>query len=162
MAVKKATTKKKSVKKKLTKRTTSKRVVSAKDVKSEQKVAKKSISKVEKRKEPKIVYAKAKYIRSSAQKARLVIDLIRKKGVLDSLARLEYVQKKAALPIRKTLESALANAKNNFEMDEKKLVVVEARVDDAPIFKRGRAGSRGRYKKILKRNCHIIIGVTEL
>ena len=108
-----------------------------------------------------LIFAHEKYIRTSAQKARLVIALVRNQNALSASERLRFVHKKAALFVRKAIESAIANAVNNFELDKKKLYIEKAFVDDAPIFKRGRAGSRGRYKKILKRNCHITIGVAE-
>ncbi|MBN1331314.1 50S ribosomal protein L22 [Candidatus Dojkabacteria bacterium] len=108
----------------------------------------------------KYVYAKSKYVRMSAQKVRLVADMIRGENAVYASEVLEFVNKAAALPVRKTLESAIANAVNNEGMDKKELKIVEARVDDAPIFKRGRAVSKGRYHKILKRNSHIIIAVS--
>jgi large subunit ribosomal protein L22 len=110
---------------------------------------------------PRIVYAYERYIHVSPRKARLVADLIRHKNVLGAIEQLAFVQKKSALLIRKALSSAYANAVNNFEMDKKRLVVADIRIDEAPMLKRGRAGSRGRYKKILRRNCHITIGVME-
>jgi len=113
------------------------------------------------KKEDRKVFAKAKYIPGSPRKARLVIDLVRGRMVVEVLAELNYVNKRAARPIKKTIESAVANAVNNFEMDRKNLEIVEAYIDKAPTFKRGRAGSRGRYKKILKRNYHIVIGLKE-
>jgi large subunit ribosomal protein L22 len=108
-----------------------------------------------------IVCAKAKYIPGSARKARLVIDTVRNMNALEAVDRLKFLNKRAALPVRKVIESAIANAYNNFEMEKKDLEIVKAFVDDAPIFKRGRAGSKGRYKKILKRNCHITIYLKE-
>jgi large subunit ribosomal protein L22 len=117
--------------------------------------------KQEEEKDERIVYAHEKYIPISAQKARLVVDLIREQNALEAVSKLRFLKKKAALVIKKAIESAVANAVHNFEMDKKRLVIVEAFVDEAPTFKRGRAGSRGRYKKILKRNCHITIGVCQ-
>jgi large subunit ribosomal protein L22 len=113
------------------------------------------------KKEKKIVYAKEKYIRGSARKARLVIDMVRGKKAQDVLVELDFVHKKAAIPVRKAIQSAIANAENNFEMNGDELVIEEAYVNEAPTYKRGRAGSRGRYKRLLKRNCHIVIGVIE-
>jgi len=107
----------------------------------------------------KIVYAREKYIQMSARKARLIIDLVRGEDALEAVSKLVFVRKRGALIIKKVIESAIANAVNNFEMDKDKLIIAEAFVNDAPIFKRWRAGSRGRYKKILKRNCHIVIGL---
>ena len=108
----------------------------------------------------KLIYAKSKYVRMSAQKVRLVVDMVRGQNAVYASEALEFVNKAAALPVRKTIESAIANAVNNENLDKKELVIVEARVDDAPIFKRGRAVSKGRYHKILKRNSHIIIAVS--
>jgi large subunit ribosomal protein L22 len=113
-------------------------------------------------KEKRIVYARSNYIRSSARKARLVADLVRGKMALDAIQELEFVNKKAALFIKKTIESAIANAENNFEIDPKNLIIKEIVIDEAPTYKRMRAGSRGRYKAILKRNCHISVGLTEI
>ncbi len=105
------------------------------------------------------VYAKTKYVNMSPQKMRLVIDVIRGMNALEAVEILRYITKAAALPIRKTLASAIANAVNNYELDKYTLKIVEARIDEAPTFKRGRAVSKGRYHKILKRNSHIIIAV---
>jgi large subunit ribosomal protein L22 len=107
------------------------------------------------------VTAKSKYIRGSAQKGRLVIDLIRGMRALDAVTLLKFTNKAAALPIRKCLESAIANAINNNDLDKSKLYIVEARVDEATTYKRGRAVARGRYHRILKRNCHIFIKLEE-
>ncbi|MBD3280256.1 50S ribosomal protein L22 [Candidatus Dojkabacteria bacterium] len=105
------------------------------------------------------VYAKSKYVRMAPQKARLVVDMVRGENAVYASEMLDFVNKAAAVPVKKTIESAIANAENNEEMDKKELKIVEARVDDAPIYKRGRAVSKGRYHKILKRNSHIIIAV---
>jgi large subunit ribosomal protein L22 len=111
--------------------------------------------------EKKIVYARAKYLKGSAQKARLVADLVRGMNAQEAIDKLRFVQKSASRLIQKAIESAMANASNNFEMDKKSLVIKEIYVDEAPTFRRGRAGSRGRYQKLLKRNCHIIVGLLE-
>lgn len=106
-----------------------------------------------------MIKAKTKYVRISPRKARLVVDMIRGMEAEYAVEVLRFTNKKAALPIRKTLESAIANAKNNFDMDTSKLLVLEARVDEAPTFKRGLPVARGRYHQILKRNSHIVIGI---
>jgi len=109
----------------------------------------------------KIVIAKNKYVDKTARKVRLVADLIRGKNVNEAMSILLFTQKKAAAePIIKTLKSAIGNATNNSGMDKNDLIVKTILVDDAPVFKRGRAISRGRYHQILKRNCHITIGLT--
>jgi len=107
------------------------------------------------------IYATTKYVRMSAQKVRLVADMVRNTNAMYASEMLNFVSKKAALPVRKTIDSAIANAVNNFNLDKKALKVVEIRVDEAPTFKRGRAVSKGRYHQILKRNCHIIVAVSD-
>lgn len=148
---KKEDVKKKKIKKKESKKEEKKKVSGSKST------VKKSVEK----KSPEKVYAKAKYLKSSPRKARLVVDMIRGRRAVDAVQELKFVNKKVALFVKKVIESAIANAENNFEMEKNDLYIVEARVDDAPILKRGRAGSRGRYKKILKRNCHIIVALAE-
>jgi large subunit ribosomal protein L22 len=109
----------------------------------------------------KIVLAKSKYIDRTSRKVRLVVDLIRGKKALEALDIVKFSNKAAGEPVFKTVKSAIANASNNFGMDKKDLVIVQAFVDDAPVFKRGKAVSRGRYHQILRRNCHITIGVSD-
>lgn len=109
-----------------------------------------------------IVYSKSKYLSGSAQKARLVLDLIKGKNVEEAVAILMNTNKRAAGQALKTLNTAIANAENNFDMDRDSLVVVEARADESKTFKRGRIVSRGRTHKILKRTCHMIVGVKEV
>lgn len=108
-----------------------------------------------------VIKSTAKYIRMSPRKVRLVIDLIRDMNAAEALETLNFVNKAAAKPVYKTLKSAVSDAENNFDKDVEKLFVVEARVDEAPTLKRGRAVSRGRYHQILKRASHIVIGVAE-
>lgn len=107
------------------------------------------------------VYAKSKYIKVSPQKIRLVIDMVRGENAQYASELLQFVNKAAALPVRKTIDTAIANAINNFDLNKKELKIVEARVDEAPTFKRGRAVSKGRYHQILKRNSHVIIAVSD-
>jgi len=109
-----------------------------------------------------IVYAKHKYNNRSPRKVRLVVNLVRGKNAVEALDILKFTNKGASKDVYKVLASAIRNAVFNNEMDEKSLIVAEAFVNEAPTYKRGRAVSRGRYHKILKRNCHIIIGVSEI
>lgn len=109
----------------------------------------------------KIVQAKSKFIRLTPRKVRLIVDMIRGRNALEAINILQYVNKAAAEPVRKTVESCVANAANNFEMDKKKLIICEAMVDVAPTFKRWRAASKGRGRQIMKRNCHVTIKVIE-
>lgn len=107
----------------------------------------------------KVVYAKTYYVRRSPRKTRLVLDMIRGMSAVEALDTLKFVNKGAAADVGKTLKSAIANAEHNDKFDKKTLFVLEAFVNEAPTFKRGRAVSKGRYHQILKRNSHIIIGV---
>lgn len=107
------------------------------------------------------VYSKSNYVRSSARKARLVVDMIRGEEALKTIDLLKFTNKNVAEDVSKAVSAAISNATNNKGWDKKKLVVTEAFVNEAPTFKKGRAVARGRYHRILKRNCHITIGVQE-
>ena len=106
-------------------------------------------------------YAIAKMQRISPIKARLVIDLIRGKNVNDAKTILINYNTKASKLILKVLNSAIANAVNNNEADEKKLFVSEARVDAGPVMKRIMFDSRGYIGHKDKRTSHIIVRVKE-
>ena len=110
----------------------------------------------------KVVYAKLQYCLISAQKVRLVADLIRGKSVDSAIAILQFTNKTASKDVLKNLKSSVANAVNNEGMDKKDLIVKEIFVDDAPMYKRGRPAARGRYRSIIKRNSHITIGLTSI
>ena len=97
----------------------------------------------------------------SPRKVRLVLDLVRGMNAQEALEMLKFVNKTAAKPVYKAVKTAVADAENNFDKDPEKLFIVEARADEAPTLKRGRAVSRGRYHRILKRASHIVIGVSE-
>ena len=103
----------------------------------------------------------AKSVRISPIKARLVVDLIRGKNAHEAQIILNNYNNKAARLIKKVLDSAIANAVNNNKMDEKKLIVSEARVDMAPTMKRIMFDSRGHVGRKDKRCSHIIIKVME-
>jgi len=106
-------------------------------------------------------YAIAKMIRISPQKARLVADQIRGKSVEQALEILNFSNKKAALPVRKTLESAIANAEHNENADIDELYVSRVYVDEGPTLKRFRARAKGRGTRILKRTSHITVAVSD-
>ena len=99
----------------------------------------------------------ARYIRISPRKTRLVIDLIRGRGVNDALATLLYTPKAASPVVTKLLNSAIANAENNLEMNRDDLYVAEVYADPGPTLKRYVARSRGSASPILKRTSHITI-----
>lgn len=109
----------------------------------------------------KLVYAKFNNNLMSAQKVRLVAALIRGKKALDAVDILRFTNKYAAKDMLKVLNSAIANAVHNEQMDKKDLMVAQVLVDNAQTFKRGKAVARGRYHQIFKRNCHITIGLTD-
>ncbi len=108
-----------------------------------------------------MVAAKLKMIRLSAQKARLVADQIRGLAVDKALNLLQFSPKKAAVLIKKCLESAIANAENNEGADIDELKVALIYVDEGPTLKRMRARAKGRANRILKRTCHITVKVSD-
>jgi large subunit ribosomal protein L22 len=106
--------------------------------------------------------AKYKYARSSAQKVRLVADQIRGLSVVRAMDILGFSKKKAALLfIKKTLQSAIANAEHNVGIDVDDLKISTIFVDEAGAQKRWHARAKGRGNRILKRLCHITIMVSD-
>jgi large subunit ribosomal protein L22 len=105
--------------------------------------------------------AVAKYIRMSPQKVRLVVDLVRGKKVEEARQVLLFTRKYAAGHISKVLNSALANAKQNPNIDENILYVKEIYVDQGPSLKRWRARAQGRAASIKKRMSHITVVLGE-
>jgi large subunit ribosomal protein L22 len=105
--------------------------------------------------------AVAKYIRMSPQKVRLVVDLVRGKKVDEARQILLFTRKGAAVQVRKVLNSALANAKQNPNIDENILFVKEVFVDQGPSLKRWRARAQGRAASIKKRMSHITVVLDE-
>jgi len=106
------------------------------------------------------VRAQAKYVRSAPRKARLVMDHIRGKGIDDARAILSHTPRHAATDIAKLLESAVANAENNFELDPGELRIARAFVDEGPTIKRFRPRAQGRATRINKRTSHMTITLT--
>lgn len=107
------------------------------------------------------VTAIEKYIRMSPRKMRLVADLVRGKGVDEAVALLKMTPKEAARAIEKAINSAAANASQNYGWTREDLYVSTIFADEGPTLKRFKAGARGRYKPILKRSAHITVGVAE-
>lgn len=103
----------------------------------------------------------AKYIRISPQKVRLVVDLVRGEKVEDARRILQYTRKYAAGMVSKVLKSAVANAKQNPNIDESILYVKEIFVDQGPSLKRWRARAQGRAAAIKKRMSHITVILDE-
>ncbi|GLK50918.1 MULTISPECIES: 50S ribosomal protein L22 [Maricaulis] len=106
--------------------------------------------------------AKLRMIRTSPQKLNLVAAMIRGKKVERALADLEFSRKRIAKEVRKTLESAIANAENNHGLDIDSLVVSEAYVGKNLVMKRYKARARGRGAKILKPFSELTIVVREV
>ena len=104
--------------------------------------------------------AKHRHARSSAQKVRLVADLIRGKKVSQALDILTYT-KKAAVLVKKVLESAIANAEHNDGADIDDLKVTKIFVDEGPSMKRIMPRAKGRADRILKRTSHITVVVSD-
>jgi len=102
-----------------------------------------------------------KMVRISPNKVRPVMDLVRGKPVERALAILRYLPQKAAKEIARTIQSAAANAENNFEMDPADLVVKTIFADEGPAFKRFMPRARGRADRIRKRTTHITVVVDD-
>ncbi|MGB8120708.1 MAG: 50S ribosomal protein L22 [Pseudolabrys sp.] len=106
--------------------------------------------------------AVSKMLRISPQKLNLVAQLIRGKKVANALADLEFSHKRIAKDVRKCLESAIANAENNHDLDVDDLVVAEAHVGKALVIKRFTPRGRGRVGRILKPFSHLTIVVRQV
>ena len=105
------------------------------------------------------VHARAKHVRQSPFKVRRVLDLVRGLPVPEARDVLRFTNRRATEPVRKVLESAVANAEHNHALDAGELFVVSAFADEGPTLKRFRPRARGRATQILKRTSHITIVV---
>jgi large subunit ribosomal protein L22 len=105
--------------------------------------------------------AKAKHVRQSPYKVRRVLDLVRGLPVDEARVVLQHTPRRAADPILKCLDSAVANAEHNLAAEADELVVVEAFADEGPTLKRWRPRARGRATRIRKRTSHITIVVAD-
>ena len=104
-------------------------------------------------------HAQARYVRVTPQKARRVVDLIRGLPAQEAQTLLRFAPQAASEPIGKVLDSAIANASNNFNLDPRTLVVSAAFVDEGPTMKRFRPRAQGRAFRINKRTSHITVVV---
>jgi ribosomal protein L22 len=109
---------------------------------------------------PVLVHAKARYVRTSARKARLVCDHIRGKDVEQARAILSFTPRGAAKPWMKLLESAIANAEHNHELVGDELKIASVHADEGPTLKRYRPRAMGRATRIRKRTSHLSITLT--
>ena len=107
-----------------------------------------------------VVRARAKYVRSSARKARLVIEHIRGKSIEDARAVLRHTPRGVARDVEKLLNSAVANAENNHELVGDDLIVKEVYADEGPTIKRFRPRAQGRATRIRKRTSHLTLTLT--
>ncbi len=107
------------------------------------------------------VRAQAKWVRTSARKARLVLDHIRGRSVPEARTILAFTPRAAATDIEKVLRSAVANAEANHGLDGDDLVVEAAYADEGPTLKRWKPRARGRVNRIRKRTCHVTLVLAE-
>lgn len=105
--------------------------------------------------------AHANNVRIAPRKVKLVIDLIRGKQVGEAIAILRHTPKAASPVVEKLLNSAIANAEHNYQMDVNKLVVEQVYANEGPTMKRFRPRAMGRASRINKRTSHITIVVSE-
>ncbi len=105
--------------------------------------------------------AEARFVRISARKVKIVIDLIRGKNAQEAIAILKYTNKAAAPIVAKLLKSAMANAVNNNQMDETALYISEIYANQGPTMKRIMPKAKGSADRIRKRTSHITIVLKE-
>jgi len=108
------------------------------------------------------VKAKLKNLRIAPRKVRMVADLVRGKKVKESLAILNFTAKKATSPLIKLVNSAIANAKNNFHIEADNLYISEITVDEGPKYKRWMPRARGQATPIQKKTSHINLVLKEI
>jgi large subunit ribosomal protein L22 len=109
------------------------------------------------------VRAQARWVHSSARKARLVTDLIRGRSVPEARTILAFSNRAVARDVEKVLNSAIANAESRPDLhwNGDDLLVSTAYADEGPTLKRGRPRARGRYARIMKRTCHITVELVQ-
>lgn len=101
------------------------------------------------------------HLSMSAQKVRLVVDLVRGKSANEALDLLRFTPSQAAQPVLKLLKSAVANAEENFGVSRDDLYVATIFADEAPTRKWRRFGARGRFKPLLRRSSHVTVILRE-
>lgn len=105
--------------------------------------------------------AHARYVRLAPRKVQLILDLIRGKQVGEAIAILRHTPKSSSPVVEKLLNSAIANAENNYSLDPNNLVISQAYANQGPTLKRFRPRAMGRASRINKRTSHITIVVSE-
>jgi large subunit ribosomal protein L22 len=111
---------------------------------------------------PQGAVARARFVRMSPMKVRRVVDLVRGMPVGQAVTTLRFAEQKASGPVAKLIESAVANAENNFDLDPSTLVVSTITVDEGPTMKRFQPRAQGRAYRIRKRTSHIFVEVTSV
>ena len=106
--------------------------------------------------------AVARYIRISPRKIRLIMDAIRGKRIEEALSQLSFAPQKGAFILKKLINSAVANAEQNFEMDVDKLYIKRIYADEGPTLKRFRPRAMGRAARIRKRTSHLTVVLDEI
>jgi len=107
------------------------------------------------------VRASARHLPISAQKMRLVCDQVRNMDADQALIVLKFMPHKGARFLYKLIESAVANAENNFELNRQDLYISQLEANEGPSMKRVKAGARGRYKPRVKRTAHMALILSE-
>lgn len=107
------------------------------------------------------IRAQARHISISAQKVRLVIDMVRGKNVVEAMDMLKFISNGAAKPVSKLLASAMANGEENFGVSRDDMFVYRIFADEAPTRRWRRFGARGRFKPWLRRSSHITVILRE-
>ena len=107
------------------------------------------------------IFAKLRHLRIAPRKVRLAADMIRGKSASQALIILKHTPKRAARPMAKLLQSAIANAKNNFQLNEDNLYIFKLLVDEGPKLKRWRPRAMGRAYEIQKKTSHITLVLKE-
>ncbi len=107
------------------------------------------------------IRAELNFLPQSAQKVRIVLDLVRGKSANEALNTLRFANKRAGDPVLKLLKSAVANAEENYGVSRDDLYVAQIFANEAPTRKWRRFGARGRFKPILRRQSHITVVLRE-
>jgi large subunit ribosomal protein L22 len=107
------------------------------------------------------IRAQHRFLSISAQKVRLVVDLVRGRNAVQALEILRFAPQGAARPVSKLLASAVANAEENFGVSREDLYVAKIFADEAPTRKWRRFGARGRFKPLLRRSSHVTVILSE-
>ena len=108
------------------------------------------------------IHAKLSNLDTSAQKARLVVNLVRGMPVLKAVDVLKFTPNKAAAPVLKLIKSAMSNAEENFGISRDDLYIYKINAEEAPTRKWRSFGARGRFKPMLKRSSHVFVTLREI